>query len=148
MSSDMVYCLGCNEMMQYEKYLIHLTANYCYIENNDDNDDNDADDEEESENNNVNIMDLDNPMIDRGFGITNLLDQFQNTGFGLGFIECYSSKYNITIIKNCSICLETYNIGSEFYYMKCCHEFCKKCSEIWFMKSCKCPLCGINLQNL
>lgn len=143
----MVYCSGCNELMKYDKYLVHLTANYCYIENNNEND---ADDEEELENNynQNNSIDLDNPMLDRGFGISNLLDQFTNTGFGLGFIECYGTKYSITNIKNCCICLETYNLGDEFYYMKCGHEFCKKCSETWFMKSCMCPLCGINLQNL
>ncbi len=149
MSSNYVHCSGCNEIMLYDKYLVHLTADYCSIEYDTGNG-NDADDEGELENNyNENYsIDLDNPMIDRGFDISNLLEQFKHTGFGLGFIECYGSKYNIPHIKECCICMDTYNVGYEFYYMKCGHEFCKNCSEKWFMQSCKCPLCGVNLQNL
>lgn len=145
MDTELIYCSGCNEVMQYDKYLLHLTENYCTINKNDYNDGNDADDENELEtifNNNYSI-DLDNPMIDRGFHITNLINQFDN--ISLSSLEINSTLYNINTIKECYICLETYNINSPFYWLKCNHEFCKQCCEKWFKISCICPLCGVKL---
>ena len=114
-------------------------------------------------------LDMYNPMFNRGFtnhrysnmddnmntdmrdnSLANLLTNIVNLDIGLGRenIEQYGCKIAIPEITECSICLNNYDIGSEFYTMKCMHSFCKICSELWFESRSFCPLCKTNLKLL
>lgn len=119
----------------------------------------------------ISIEDMFNPMYNRGFtnhrysnmddnmynnmdtdirdnSFENLLTNIGNLDIGLGRdnIEQYGFKIAIPEIIECTICLNTYDIGSEFYTMKCMHSFCKMCSELWFESRSFCPLCKTNLK--
>jgi hypothetical protein len=113
------------------------------------------------------VLDIYNPMFNRGFtnhrysnmddnmntdmrdnSLANLLTNIENLDIGLGRdnIEQYGCKIAILEIIECAICLNAYDIGSEFYTMKCMHSFCKICSELWFESRSFCPLCKTNLK--
>ena len=119
----------------------------------------------------ISIEDMYNPMFNRGFtnhrysnmddnmynnmdtdmrdnSFENLLTNIGNLDIGLGRdnIEQYGCKITITEEIECSICLNNYEIGSEFYNMKCMHSFCKICAELWFESRSFCPLCKTNLK--
>ena len=119
----------------------------------------------------ISIEDMYNPMFNRGFtnhrysnmnnnidnnmdtdmrdnSFENLLTNIGNLDIGLGRdnIEQYGCKIAIPEIIECTICLNTYDIGNEFYTMKCMHSFCKICSELWFESRSFCPLCKTNLK--
>ena len=115
----------------------------------------------------ISIEDMFNPMFNRGFtnhrysnmddnmdinthdnSLENLLTNIGNLDIGLGRenIEQYGCKITITEEIECSICLNNYEIGSEFYNMKCMHSFCKICAELWFESRSFCPLCKTNLK--
>jgi hypothetical protein len=112
-------------------------------------------------------LDMYNPMFNRGFtnhrysnmddnmntdmrdnSLANLLTNIENLDIGLGRdnIEQYGCTIAIPEVTECSICLNNYDIGSEFYTMKCMHSFCKMCSELWFESRSFCPLCKTNLK--
>jgi len=114
-------------------------------------------------------LDLFNPMFNRGFynninnnmdidinnninlpenSVENLLTNIENIDIGLGCenIEQYGCKIIISEVIECAICLNNYDIGSEFYLMKCLHSFCKICAELWFESRSFCPLCKTNLK--
>ena len=119
----------------------------------------------------MSLIDMYNPMFNRGFinhrysnmddnmynnmdtdirdnSFENLLTNIENLDIGLGRenIEQYGCIIAITEEIECSICLNNYEIGSEFYNMKCMHSFCKMCSEVWFESRSFCPLCNTNLK--
>jgi hypothetical protein len=118
----------------------------------------------------MSLIDMYNPMFNRGFtnhrysnmdniidtntnyvddnSLENLLTNIENLDIGLGRenIEQYGCKIAILEIIECTICLNAYDIGSEFYTMKCMHSFCKMCSELWFESRSFCPLCKTNLK--
>jgi len=119
----------------------------------------------------MSIIDIFNPMFNRGFtnhrysnmddnmddnidintpdnSLENLLTNIDNLDIGLGRenIEQYGCKIAIQEETECAICLNNYDIGSEFYTMKCMHSFCKMCSEVWFESRSFCPLCKSNLK--
>ena len=118
----------------------------------------------------ISIEDMYNPMFNRGFynnmnnnmnnnmdidtnnisdnSLENLLTNIGNLDIGLGRenIEQYGCKIAIPEVIECTICLNAYDIGSEFYTMKCMHSFCKICSELWFESRSFCPLCKTNLK--
>jgi hypothetical protein len=89
----------------------------------------------------------------RNSGITDsnmlyLIDKFTNIGFGLKNINDFAVKYKIVSQQECTICLETHNIGHEFYFMNCGHIFCYTCSEQWFKLNSKCPICNYNFGKI
>jgi hypothetical protein len=106
--------------------------------------------------------DLYNPFINRSFyensnndqqnqqnnQINQLIEHMNHTGFGLVYIECYSTKYNLVSETQCPICIDIFSENTEFYKMICEHVFCINCAEKWFKLSTKCPLCNQNLENL
>jgi hypothetical protein len=119
----------------------------------------------------MSLIDMYNPMFNRGFtnyrysnmdniidtniytnppnnSVENLLTNIENLDIGLGRenIEQYGYKIAISEVIECAICLNAYDIGSEFYTMKCMHSFCKICSELWFESRSFCPLCKTNLK--
>ena len=115
----------------------------------------------------MSLIDMYNPMFNRGFtnnrysnmnnnmdtdirdnSFENLLTNIENLDIGLGHenIEQYGCKIAIPEVIECAICLNAYDIGSEFYTMKCMHSFCKMCSEVWFESRSFCPLCNTNLK--
>ena len=139
-------------------------------ENEDENEDDDEDEDINYRNKGelgMSLIDIYNPMFNRGFinhrysnidnnmdtdirdnSFENLLTNIENLDIGLGRenIEQYGCKIAITEEIECSICLNNYEIGSEFYNMKCMHSFCKMCSEVWFESRSFCPLCNTNLK--
>ena len=44
--------------------------------------------------------------------------------------------------KNCSICLENFEVGEKIIYLPCFHYYHAQCIEKWVKNSDKCPLCN------
>jgi hypothetical protein len=84
----------------------------------------------------------------KDYNMLNLIDRFSSVGFGLKDINSFGMKITLTSNTECTICLETYNIGNEFYYMKCGHIFCLNCTEKWFKLNSKCPICNYDFLHL
>jgi len=113
-----------------------------------------------------------NPMFNRGFyneldsnggmngvvndgvnnDINNIIQQVSrisiDTGLGSDNLLHYGNLEMILEQCECSICLNTYDIYSQFYKFKCNHAFCIICSETWFENNSYCPLCKTNLKNV
>ena len=142
----------------YQQDLENPNINPIYYSNNYNNNYN---------NNGTSSFELFNPMFNRGFinhrysnidtnmdinqsdnSLENLLTNIENLDIGLGRdnLEQYGCKLNITEVIECAICLNNYDVGSEFYLMKCLHSFCKICAEVWFESRSFCPLCKTNLK--
>ena len=118
-----------------------------------------------SSNPSTNSLNLYNPMLDRGFNdyntspidyITNQLSTFDfnsnydcefDSGIGIENLYLYSSRLPVISESYCIICMNTYEIGSEFYLIKCMHSFCVECGDKWFDIKSFCPLCKTNLRN-
>ena len=51
--------------------------------------------------------------------------------------------------KNCSICLENYELGDKISYLPCFHFYHSKCIKKWLKCSKRCPLCKkeVNFKN-
>ena len=136
----------------------------------DNDEDDNEDDNEEHEGN-----DIYNPMFNRGFyneldtnggmndgmnggmnggmnDINNIIQQVSritiDTGLGSDNLLQYGNLEMILEQCECSICLNTYDIYSQFYRFKCNHAFCTICSETWFENNSYCPLCKTNLKNV
>ena len=136
-------------LKHYQQDLENPNINSIYYSNNYNNN-----------NNGTSSFELFNPMFNRGFynninnnmnnnnSLENLVTNIENLDIGLGCenIEQYGCKIIISEVIECAICLNNYDIGSEFYLMKCLHSFCKICAEIWFDSRSFCPLCKANLK--
>lgn len=46
----------------------------------------------------------------------------------------------------CSICLDEFSKGDEFYRTACSHDFHSSCIASWMMKSSNCPMCRKHIQ--
>lgn len=62
-------------------------------------------------------------------------------------LHLHSIKTSVIIDSYCVICMNTYDIGTEFYLMKCMHAFCIECTEKWFALQSFCPLCKTEMKN-
>lgn len=49
--------------------------------------------------------------------------------------------------RECAICLEEQNIGSQAVKLHCGHMFCKKCLKEWLQKHCTCPTCRFEVET-
>lgn len=120
-----------------------------------------------NDSNNTNMTyDLYNPFINRNFinnnnnendNINNLSNYMENINInnsnqnqnynqshstiGIKDLSLYSIIKHIPEDLSCTICLNNYNKGSEFYIMNCNHSFCVTCTERWFKSNTCCPLC-------
>ena len=48
--------------------------------------------------------------------------------------------------KDCAVCLEEFEIGTNVTKLKCGHLFCSECIEEWLSKSITCPCCRQSLE--
>ncbi len=78
------------------------------------------------------------------------LNMNSNTGLGLGSdnLGLYSTLIPINTESYCVICMNTYDVGNNFYLMKCMHAFCIDCTKRWFDIKSLCTLCNTNLKTL
>lgn len=99
-----------------------------------------------------------NPMLDRGFGIRNNINNrdvmteltvnMNNINFGIRDITGFSTCFMNPVGMNCSICITDYEPESKsFILLKCSHSFCRDCIEEWFKDHSVCPLCRHNFLN-
>lgn len=79
--------------------------------------------------------------------LTNLGETIGNVEIGLDNSYDYlkSKTYSSDCDFICNIC-QTKKL--ESHITVCGHEFCKECSEIWFLTSKKCPYCNLELQKI
>lgn len=47
--------------------------------------------------------------------------------------------------RECSVCLDTLNIGDEVRSLPCAHLFHRACVDNWLLSKRKCPLCNLNI---
>jgi len=76
------------------------------------------------------------------------LNMNNNAGLGSDNLDLYSTLIPINTESYCVICMNTYDIGNNFYLMKCMHAFCIDCTKLWFDIKSLCPLCNTNLKTL
>ena len=51
-----------------------------------------------------------------------------------------------TLLNQCSICLEDFNLGDQFIILKCRHGYHENCIRKWFSeRNTTCPLCRENI---
>ena len=94
----------------------------------------------------INIPNI-NPDDNNYEGLTNLGETIGNVEVGLDNPSDYlkSKIYSRASEFTCDIC-QTEKLNSHITV--CGHEFCKECSEIWFISSKKCPYCNLELQKI
>ena len=83
--------------------------------------------------------------------VEQLVDQLNDIEInsrGVSRIELnkYSQQIQIAIPFECSICLNTHNVGDEYLAIKCGHIFCLECSIKWFERKSLCPLCKCDIR--
>jgi len=61
-------------------------------------------------------------------------------------LKKYTQQIQIAIPFECSICLNTHNVGDEYLAIKCGHIFCLECSIKWFERKSLCPLCKCDIR--
>jgi len=83
---------------------------------------------------------LDNVVDNMVYNMTNDLSTL-DIGLGVYNLYLHSIKYPLNIKSDCVICMNTFEIGTEFYKMNCMHSFCITCTEKWFDLKSWCPLC-------
>jgi hypothetical protein len=93
----------------------------------------------------------DNQMMDYGKeknNIDELIINMQNIDIGLGVANLwmYSSRTRLVNASYCYLCNTVMPVGSDFYFMKCEHGFCRRCTEQWFEIKSFCPICSIDMK--
>ena len=76
--------------------------------------------------------------------LLDLITKF-NKPFKQKKIKYYKIKSIDEGFKECSICIQDYNLGEYRKTLNCEHTFHKKCIDRWLKKSNNCPLCRQNV---